>query len=43
MKFFITGKRRGLGQVLSILYDTVDTLEERIHLIACVKDEDYRT
>ena len=26
--FFITGTRRGLGQALSILYDTVDTLEE---------------
>lgn len=35
MKFFITGKRRGLGQVLSILYDTVDTLEECDVFINC--------
>jgi hypothetical protein len=33
--FFITGNRRGLGQALSILYDTVDTLEECDVFINC--------
>jgi len=33
--FFITGTRRGLGQALSILYDTVDTLEECDVFINC--------
>jgi hypothetical protein len=35
MKFYITGTRRGLGQVLSILYNTVDTLEECDVFINC--------
>lgn len=38
MKFFITGTRRGLGKTLSILYDTVDTLEECDVFINCKHD-----
>lgn len=38
MKFYITGTRRGLGQVLSILYNTVDTLEECDVFINCKHD-----
>ena len=33
--FFITGTRRGLGQALSILHDTVDSLEECDVFINC--------
>jgi hypothetical protein len=33
--YFITGTRRGLGQALSICYDTVDTLEECDVFINC--------
>ena len=35
MLYFITGTRRGLGQALSICYDTVDTLEECDVFINC--------
>ena len=38
MKFFITGTRRGLGQALSILYDTVDNLEDCDVFINCKHD-----
>ena len=36
--FFITGTRRGLGQALSVFYDTVDTLEECDVFINCKHD-----
>ena len=36
--FFITGTRRGLGEALSIFYDTVDTLEECDIFINCKHD-----
>ncbi len=36
--FFITGTRRGLGQALSILYNTVDTLEKCDVFINCKHD-----
>jgi len=35
MTYFITGTRRGLGEALSIFYDTVDTLEECDVFINC--------
>tara|TARA_B100000900_G_C20241546_1_gene578121 strand:+ start:104 stop:526 length:423 start_codon:yes stop_codon:yes gene_type:complete len=35
MTFFITGTRRGLGYSLSLLYDTVNTLEECDVFINC--------
>ena len=38
MTFFITGKRRGLGYSLSLLYDTVSTLEECDVFINCKHD-----
>lgn len=38
MKFYITGTRRGLGQILSILYNTADTLEECDVFINCKHD-----
>ena len=36
--FYITGTRRGLGQALSVFYDTVDTLEECDVFINCKHD-----
>ena len=38
MTFFITGTRRGLGYSLSLLYDTVGTLEECDVFINCKHD-----
>ena len=38
MTFFITGTRRGLGQALSILYDTVNSLEGCDIFINCKHD-----
>jgi len=35
MNFYITGTRRGLGQALSTLYHTVDTMEECDVFINC--------
>jgi hypothetical protein len=35
MKYYITGTRRGLGQALNILYDTVDNLEDCDVFINC--------
>tara|TARA_Y100000992_G_C20873068_1_gene308188 strand:+ start:78 stop:509 length:432 start_codon:yes stop_codon:yes gene_type:complete len=36
--FYINGTRRGLGQALSVFYDTVDTLEECDVFINCKHD-----
>ena len=36
--FYITGARRGLGQALSVFYDTVDTLEDCDVFINCKHD-----
>ena len=38
MNFFITGARRGLGEALSTLYDTVDCLEDCDVFINCKHD-----
>ena len=38
MNFFITGTRRGLGEALSSLYDTVDCLEDCDVFINCKHD-----
>jgi hypothetical protein len=38
MTFFITGTRRGLGEALDTLYDTVNTLEECDVFINCKHD-----
>ena len=35
MKYYITGSKRGLGQALNILYDTVDSLEDCDVFINC--------
>jgi hypothetical protein len=35
MKYYITGSKRGLGQALNILYDTVDNLEDCDVFINC--------
>ena len=35
MKYYITGKRRGLGKALSEIYDTVETMEECDVFINC--------
>ena len=38
MKYYITGKRRGLGKALSEIYDTVETMEECDVFINCKHD-----
>ena len=38
MKYYITGKRRGLGKALSETYDTVETMEECDVFINCKHD-----
>lgn len=38
MKVFVTGKRRGLGQAVSVFFDTVETIEECDVFINCKHD-----
>ena len=38
MKYYITGKRRGLGKALSEIYDIVETIEECDVFINCKHD-----